>query len=419
MYEDREMIVVEKNQCSGCTRCMRVCPTEAIRIMDKKVHVKRDLCIQCGNCLLNCQNKAFQVKSDDFSLIKQHKVNVAILPLAMYGMISNKEEHQAFIQTILDLGFDEVFDLSVVTDLIAEKIDTMLKKDIHGPFIMTQCPTVIRLIQKKYPSLIHQLLPFDFPFEIGAKMAEEIISGAYKIKPEEIGISYISECLSNVYAIKQPLGKSQSRINHVFLLSDLLRPLMNHYQSQKKVGYEPKASKRGILFAKVGGINRTTEINEYISVDGINNVSDVLEKIYLNTIPSVKLIEAYACVGGCIGGVFTLENTFVSKWKINHYANLISELDSQNWVHSFRNTINYQEWYVKEPIMALDSQKLSDSLLGSIQKMNQINALLDRLPKMDCCACGSPTCRALASDIVNGEKTLADCVVLRNRGDEE
>ena len=38
-----------------------------------------------------------------------------------------------------------------------------------------------------------------------------------------------------------------------------------------------------------------------------------------------------------------------------------------------------------------------------------IEKLLEKLPGLDCGACGSPTCRALAEDIVRGKAEEIDC----------
>jgi ArsR family metal-binding transcriptional regulator len=62
------------------------------------------------------------------------------------------------------------------------------------------------------------------------------------------------------------------------------------------------------------------------------------------------------------------------------------------------------------PIMELDKD-----IKKAIQKMKQINEFLTMLPGLDCSACGSPTCYALAEDIVLGKASIDDCVVLLKR----
>jgi Na+-translocating ferredoxin:NAD+ oxidoreductase RNF subunit RnfB len=41
--------------------------------------------------------------------------------------------------------------------------------------------------------------------------------------------------------------------------------------------------------------------------------------------------------------------------------------------------------------------------------------LLTSLPRLDCAACGAPTCDAFADDVVRGEATEDACVFVRER----
>ena len=48
--------------------------------------------------------------------------------------------------------------------------------------------------------------------------------------------------------------------------------------------------------------------------------------------------------------------------------------------------------------------------------MERLDKLTDGLPGLDCGACGSPNCRALAEDIIRGNAFDTDCIVkLRER----
>ena len=50
------------DRCTGCRRCVEVCPRTVLRMENKRVAiVDRDLCIECGACAKNCEPGALSV----------------------------------------------------------------------------------------------------------------------------------------------------------------------------------------------------------------------------------------------------------------------------------------------------------------------------------------------------------------------
>ena len=51
------------DQCTGCGRCIEVCPHSVFLITDRKsVIIDKDRCMECGACVKNCSFKAIEVK---------------------------------------------------------------------------------------------------------------------------------------------------------------------------------------------------------------------------------------------------------------------------------------------------------------------------------------------------------------------
>jgi len=49
-------------RCTGCGRCLEVCPREVFGKNGKTARiVDRDLCIECGACMMNCSFNAIRV----------------------------------------------------------------------------------------------------------------------------------------------------------------------------------------------------------------------------------------------------------------------------------------------------------------------------------------------------------------------
>jgi len=55
---------LSQDKCTGCGRCVDVCPHEVFLIRDKKaVIIDRDRCMECGACANNCEFGALKVDS--------------------------------------------------------------------------------------------------------------------------------------------------------------------------------------------------------------------------------------------------------------------------------------------------------------------------------------------------------------------
>jgi len=76
---------LDTQKCVGCAACMRVCPTEAIRIRNGKAKIKPQLCIDCGECVRVCEHKAGIILSDPLSSIHRYDYKIAIPEASIYG----------------------------------------------------------------------------------------------------------------------------------------------------------------------------------------------------------------------------------------------------------------------------------------------------------------------------------------------
>jgi ferredoxin len=59
------LLTLDQGRCQGCTHCLRVCPTEAIRIRKGKARVMAHRCVHCGQCLRICPQKAWKVSGGE------------------------------------------------------------------------------------------------------------------------------------------------------------------------------------------------------------------------------------------------------------------------------------------------------------------------------------------------------------------
>jgi len=143
-------IQILEDNCTGCTACVRVCPTEAIRVRDRKASIDPTRCIDCGNCVTACQFHAIIPRSDPLDIINKFKYKVAVLSAAYFGQFTEDISYPVAKAAILELGFDEVAEEAVITDFMVRMIREYIRSNRDKrPILSSHCPAVVRLIQVK------------------------------------------------------------------------------------------------------------------------------------------------------------------------------------------------------------------------------------------------------------------------------
>ncbi|MBM4403281.1 MAG: 4Fe-4S binding protein, partial [Candidatus Cloacimonetes bacterium] len=101
-------IQIISENCTGCTACVRVCPTEAIRVRDRKASIDNSRCIDCGRCMEVCQFHAIIPRSDPLDLIRGYRYKVAIISSSYAGQFTEDISYPVAKKALIELGFDEV-----------------------------------------------------------------------------------------------------------------------------------------------------------------------------------------------------------------------------------------------------------------------------------------------------------------------
>jgi len=58
-------VVTDPDECSGCSKCIRYCPVNALSLKNKKIIMDTSLCIGCGQCQLQCPKSVFKMQNHE------------------------------------------------------------------------------------------------------------------------------------------------------------------------------------------------------------------------------------------------------------------------------------------------------------------------------------------------------------------
>jgi len=373
-------------------------------------------CIDCGECITVCPHDAIIPLTDPFGELAKFCHTVALPSPALYAQFGREILPEKILSGIKKLGFDDAFDLAITCGEVSFAIQEYLR-DYKGPkpIISNVCPTVVRLIQVKYPSLIDQVIPIDTPRELAAREIKKKKSKQLGLKEKEIGTFYLTPCPVKMISIKQPAEKGKSHIDGAISISDIYAPLLSAMEGIEKGSYRKALESiciLGIGWAMVGGICRTLRLKNSLAVSGLGEILKVFDDIERGKLRNIDFIEAYSCTQGCVGGSLTVENLYISYNKI---LKLIETLEFEQIkvcpdIREVRKLYSQKYFFIEGKLEPRPLKPLDKDLAKAIKKRKEKEEIYESLPKIDCGACGAPTCLTFAEDVVKAEAELTDCI---------
>jgi hypothetical protein len=398
---------------------MQVCPTQAIRIIDGHADIMPERCVDCGECYRVCPMRAICVKDDGLSFVSGDAYRIALVPSVFIGQFPSKHTASEIMDAVKQIGFDEVFEVEQAVDFIKKIYDTIADEADFSirPIIGSFCPAIVRLIQVHYHSLTEQILQIKAPLDIAAfyllkSKAKE------NINPDNIQIYYITPCAAKIVAAKAPVGEKVSPIYATINMKEV-------FNLVSKTLIEKKDSKLSKQFANmspdsvkwsISGTEKQYFRGRSLAIDGMDNVVEFLDRLESGRITGVDFLEMRACDQGCAGGILCPGNRFLTVERLEQREKKLTSLIGaeeplKNDLMDYAEDI--QKTFRVDPVYPRDGLQLDDNLEIALQKMERIKKLNTYLPGFDCGACGAPTCRSLAEDIVKKKATISHCVFVQ------
>lgn len=411
MENNCHSVKLKRELCTGCTNCLKQCPTRAIRVQGGKAKILKERCIDCGECIRVCPQHAKQAVTDSFDVTEPFKYKIALVAPAFCGQFSKADKVDVMLSALKKTGFDFVYEVARGAEVISKKTRELLASgELLTPTISSACPAVVKLIAIRFPNLIGNIIPLKSPMEVAAEDARRIASERTGLAREEIGVFFISPCAAKATAVKSGEGVASSNVDGVISMKDIYLKMAHNMNKLNDTDVEKlgKAGAEGILWATAGGEARASHVDKTVAVDGIHDVIRVLEAIEDGKLNDIEYVEVLACTGGCVGGPLVAENNFVANSRIRRIAKCMPE--------NVEEAVSGADLFWDRPIVYRSVMNLDEDIHKAMEKMIEMEKIYERLPKLDCGSCGSPGCHDLAEDIVRGFADETDCVfVLKER----
>ncbi len=409
---------------------MNVCPTQAIRIRDGKAELTDNYCVDCGKCYRACPVGAIIVEQDDFNQIFRYKHRIALIPSTLMGQFPADVSLIQVSSVLLDLGFTDVYEVEHGVEILKDQMVAYVNNHKeHKPLMSTFCPAIVRLIQVRFPTLTENLILLKAPLDVAAAYYNQKLIDQGN-EPDEIGIFYITPCAAKIAAVKSPVGLEKSPITGVINMDFIFNKV---YTSVKK-GFVGKNTCQipqldhlkdsGVQWSLTNGEAECMP-GKTMAIDEINNVIEFLEQLENEEKHDMDFLELRACDESCAGGILTSTNRFYTVERLKKRAKFARKQEKKNnpdyaIAGPIKNYAPYLESnMVIGKILPRSKDKLDEDIAQAMVKMKQVHEIMDRLPYVDCGLCGSPTCSALAEDIVQGRAEIRQCIYVQKQMEQK
>lgn len=109
-------VQIDQEICVGCGRCVKVCPQQALSLIDGKSHVDVSKCIGCFECITVCPVKAISIDwSTEIVPFVERMTEYA------YGVVKDRQDHICYINFVMNVTPDcdcvEWSDVPLVADI--------------------------------------------------------------------------------------------------------------------------------------------------------------------------------------------------------------------------------------------------------------------------------------------------------------
>jgi len=413
----------DKTLCQGHALCIRACPTKAIRMADKRTVKVVGQCIGCGECIRVCDDGAVSAAAAEAGSFAKDQVAIALVSPVLYAQFPGVMPKD-ILKGLRQMGFRHTIDMSYFLEIFHYATEEFISRNRESdnapwPLISPVCPVVVRLIAHQFPSLMPHVLPVLRPAALMAREVKQRIIPHYRESGEAVALYYINPCPTKMDPNCSSLAKQQEIPEVALGINDIFPELSHQVElikksdgmqfDQTRYEYETCATGNASMWAMSGGEIAEMDFDRSLAVSGLEETIAYLQKIELGLFKDIEYIEFRTCREGCLGGVLTAIDKYLSKSAVQKMIKLFGlgrRLTRENILRMYEKGHFQTE---KSPAKLIELYGTKKASL-SLESMQQIEKTMELLRGTDCAACGAPDCRTFAEDIVRGSASLQDCL---------
>ena len=323
----------------------------AVGIKYNRCEVKRPVCINCGQCILNCPFNALDTKLDYEKVLellkdKENVVTISVAPAIRttigeeFGLEKGSIVTEKLVTALKKAGFTYVFDLTFGADLTvmeeAMELVNRLNNQEKLPLFTSCCPSWVKYCEIYHQDLIDNLSSTKSPIMMQASVINEYF---FKDKKNKKVINVmLAPCTAKKMEIKRPELEGMDYCLTTHEISLMLKKLNIDLPNLEGSDFDKvlaDGTGAGNIFGTSGGVLEATlrtayfyltgkdSKNEFLKFEAVRGFAGIreasievndktykvacvygmpnLEKLLPN-LNDYIMIEVMNCPNGCVGG---------------------------------------------------------------------------------------------------------------------
>jgi len=401
----KPVIYIDQEKCTDSYSCIRVCPVKAIEIKPGREHprVIPGRCIGCGLCYISCSAGAVIFRdslNETGGLLKSGSRNIALVAPSIASEFDDITDYRKLVAMIRALGFDHVHEVSFGVDVIAARYNELFKEARGKQYITSNCPAIVKKIEKYYPELVSNLAPLVSPMTASGMIVKEIYG-------KESNVIYIGPCIdSKDEALRK---ESKEVIDSVLTFIELRNIFRTSGIEEKKVSFsdfDPPHGNYGALYPipagilYAAGIKRDVMESRVITASGKEDTTEAIRD-FDNHIDTIKHhFNLFFCQGCLLGpGMDHHSERYRRRNLVRQYTGKrVKALDMEQWKKDMKKWSGLD--YTRE--FRADDQRIPEPSEHAIKEVLKTIGKSGEEYNDNCGACGYESCRDFAKTVAMG-----------------
>jgi len=235
-------------------------------------------------------------------------------------------EFPEILGRLKQIGFEKIVELTYAAKIINLHYHKLFKDNPENQYICTNCPTIVKLIEHKYPQHKDKLIDVASPMVIMSRFIKKEMGPEYKTV-------FVGPCLA-----KKLEARESGNVDYAITFKEL-QTIFDYYKENnlpfKEFSFDVTESGEMDFdkfyndYTKVyplsGAVAQTMHAkdilqeNQMLIVDGIAGMDAAIKKFEADT--NIKFLDALSCIWWCIWGpgIISQGSTEIKEQKVRGY----------------------------------------------------------------------------------------------------